>query len=255
MFTLIREMENFDLVVFTKSKHIHKRSKRMEIIYNLIANEHGKICKVWLVDTGHVNGLEVHVIYNNGICLIYNNDSKKLITGLILRPKQVERYQITMTKCMSKKVKKHMQKSYNHINFQEVESMKKIIIRIIILVVTIAFTIPIIGNCDAGAKCHKLTNKEITVNWCNEHYKNYSIKFVSTGKVPKHRASKKVIYVEQINTVSKGGYKGKVTGKKWNVKYPVKVKKGNKRVVFLVYNPRNNACDDVVCMVTCHRIK
>lgn len=117
MFTLIREMEDFDLVNTTKSKHIHTRSRRMEVIYNLIANEHGKICKVWLVDTGHHDGLEIHVVYNNGICLIFNNDSKKLITGLILRPKQVERYQITMTNCMRKKVKKHTQNNYNHINF------------------------------------------------------------------------------------------------------------------------------------------
>lgn len=117
MFTLIRELESFDMVNTTMSKHIHERSKRMEIIYNLITSEHGKICKIWLVNTGHVNGLEIHVIYNNGICLIFNNDSKKLITGLILRPKQIERYKITMTKCMSKKIKRHMQNSYNHINF------------------------------------------------------------------------------------------------------------------------------------------
>lgn len=133
--------------------------------------------------------------------------------------------------------------------------LKNTIIRIIILVVTIVFTIPIIGNCDASAKCHKLTNKEITVNWCNEHYPNYKIKFVKAGKVPKYRISKKVIYVEQINTVSKGGTKGKVIGKKWKVKYPVNVKKGKKKIVYLVYNPMNNACDDIVCMVTCYRIK
>lgn len=133
--------------------------------------------------------------------------------------------------------------------------LKNTIIRIIILVVAIVFTIPIIGNCDASAKCHKLTNKEITVNWCNEHYAGYEIKFVNTGKLPKHRASKKVIYVEQINTVSKGGYKGKIVNTNYFVRYPVKVKKGNKRLVYLVYNPRNNSCDDVVCMVSCHRIK
>lgn len=117
MFTLIRELENFDTVVFTVSKHISDRSKRMEIIYNLINNEHGKICKIWLVNTGHVNGLEAHVVYNNGVCLIYNYESHKLITGLILRFNQVKRYNITPTKCMSKKVKRHMQNSYNHINF------------------------------------------------------------------------------------------------------------------------------------------
>ena len=117
MFVLVRELEDFDMVNATMSKHLKDRSRRMEVINNLIINEHGKICKVWLVNTGHANGLEVHVIYNNGICLIFNNDSKKLVTGLILRPRQVERYQITMTKCMRKKVKNHMQKSYNYINF------------------------------------------------------------------------------------------------------------------------------------------
>lgn len=117
MFTLIRELESFDMVNTTISKHIHERSKRMEIIYNLINNEHGKICKIWIVDTGHRDGLEVHVIYNNGVCLIYNHETKKLITGLILRFNQVKRYNVTITKCMSKKVKKHVQNNYNHIDF------------------------------------------------------------------------------------------------------------------------------------------
>lgn len=117
MFTLIRELNSFDAVNATASKHVSERSKRMEVIHNLINNERGKVCKICLVDTGHRDGLEVHVIYNNGVCLIYNYESHKLITGLILRPNQVKRYNITMTKCMSKKVKKHMQNSYNHINF------------------------------------------------------------------------------------------------------------------------------------------
>ena len=80
--------------------------------------------------------------------------------------------------------------------------LKNTIVRIIILVLVITFTFPIIGNCDAGAKTHKLTNKQITVNWCHKHYDDYKIKFVKFGKIPKHRTSKKVIYVEQINTIS-----------------------------------------------------
>ena len=117
MFVLIKELESFDMVNTTMSKHVYTRSRRMQIISNLIINENGKICKIWLVDTGHRNGLEIHVVYNNGVCLIYNNNSHKLITGLILRPKQVERYKITPTKCMRNKVKKHMQCNYNHIDF------------------------------------------------------------------------------------------------------------------------------------------
>lgn len=133
--------------------------------------------------------------------------------------------------------------------------LKNTIIRIIILVLVITFTFPIIGNYDASAKTHKLTNKEITINWCHKHYKGYKVKFVKFGKVPRHRISKKVIYVEQLNTISKGRKIGKIINTKWCVRYPVKVKKGKKRIVYLVYNPRNNSIDDIVCMVACHRIK
>lgn len=117
MFVLIKELECFDMVNTTMSKHVYTRSKRMKIISNLITSENGKICKIWLVDTGHRNGLEIHVVYNNGVCLIYNSNSHKLITGLILRPQQVKRYDITLTKCMLKKVKKHLENNYNHIDF------------------------------------------------------------------------------------------------------------------------------------------
>lgn len=52
-------------------------------------------CKVvdsFIVDKGHVNGLERHDITENGIIVIYNAKSNKLVTKLIARPAQIQRY-------------------------------------------------------------------------------------------------------------------------------------------------------------------
>lgn len=45
-----------------------------------------------LVDTGHRNGLEVHVLTDTGLVFVYNHESKELVTVLIARPGQVKRY-------------------------------------------------------------------------------------------------------------------------------------------------------------------
>lgn len=51
-------------------------------------------------------------------------------------------------------------------------------------------------------------------------------------------------HIEKVITISKGGYKGKVKGTKWTVKYPKKVKKGKKVIVYMVEKKK-----DVVAMV------
>lgn len=46
----------------------------------------------FVVDKGHINGLEIHQITTTGIILIYNMNSHKLVTKLIARPAQIMRY-------------------------------------------------------------------------------------------------------------------------------------------------------------------
>lgn len=115
MFQLLGYIDNF--ITCGNTSHVINRSKRMQIINNLITCEHAKIVTYAIVNTGHKNGLEIHAVYNNGVILIYNQNTGRLITGLIARIPQIERYQIKITKAMIKKVNAHINKGYNHINF------------------------------------------------------------------------------------------------------------------------------------------
>ena len=52
----------------------------------------GKIVKAFRCDFGHRNGAEIHVIYENSIIEIYNENTQRHITTLIARPQQIRRY-------------------------------------------------------------------------------------------------------------------------------------------------------------------
>ena len=52
----------------------------------------GKCIAYFIVDKAHPNGNEIHCVYDNGIVVIYNERTKKLITELIARPAQIYRY-------------------------------------------------------------------------------------------------------------------------------------------------------------------
>lgn len=65
------------------------RQKREELIRTI---GEGKIVQGFIVDRGHKNGKELHIITTTGIIRIYNYNSKKLVTKLIARPNQIKRY-------------------------------------------------------------------------------------------------------------------------------------------------------------------
>ena len=100
----------------------------------------------------------------------------------------------------------------------------------------------------------KITSKKLAINYCKKYYKKYKVKFVKYNHVPKNRKSKKVIYIEVVNTISKGGKIGK-TKDNYTIKYNKSVKKGKKVAVYLVYNPKNNSCDDVVAVACNNKIR
>ena len=52
----------------------------------------GKIVKTTIVDRGHPNGPELHKITSTGLIMIYNQWTGKMITILIARPAQIQRY-------------------------------------------------------------------------------------------------------------------------------------------------------------------
>jgi hypothetical protein len=73
------------------SKHYRwQRNKREKFI-----DEHfkyGYLVDEFIVDKGHPHGAERHCITNNGVIIIYNVNSGKLVTKLLARPQQIKRY-------------------------------------------------------------------------------------------------------------------------------------------------------------------
>ena len=115
MFQLIGYINSFKAC--GQTSHALNRSKRLQIAERLIIEESAKVVKIAVVNKGHANGNEIHVVYNNGIIKVYNARTRKFITVLIARVPQVERYKIKVTKTMRNKIKSHVKNGYNQIEF------------------------------------------------------------------------------------------------------------------------------------------
>ena len=115
MFQLIGYMNNF--TACGKTSHAVNRSKRLQVAERLIIEESAKVIRIAVVDKGHENGNEIHIVYNNGVIKIYNANTRKFITVLIAREPQIVRYKIKVTKTMKKKINLHIKQGYNQIAF------------------------------------------------------------------------------------------------------------------------------------------
>lgn len=115
MFQIIGYIDNF--ATCGNTSHVMTRSKRLQVAERLIIEESAKVVKIAVVNKGHKNGNEIHVIFNNGIIKVYNEHTSKFITVLIARVPQIERYNIKVTKTMQAKIKSHIAKGYNNIAF------------------------------------------------------------------------------------------------------------------------------------------
>ena len=115
MFQIIGYTDNFTPCGITS--HGVNRSKRLQIAERLIIEESAKVVKIAVVNKGHKNGNEIHLVYNNGVVKIYNQNTRKFITVLIARVPQIERYKVKITKTMRNKIKSHIKQGYNHIEF------------------------------------------------------------------------------------------------------------------------------------------
>ena len=113
MFQIIGYMNNF--TTCGNTSHVVKRSRRLQVAQRLINEEDAKVVKIAIVNKGHKNGAEAHVIYNNGVVKVYNANTHKYITMLIAREAQIERYNVKVTKTMRNKIKKHIAEGYNYI--------------------------------------------------------------------------------------------------------------------------------------------
>ena len=115
MFELLGYIETF--TACGQTSHAVNRSKRLQIAERLIYEESAKVVKIAVVNKGHKNGNEIHLVYNNGVVKVYNENTRKFITVLIARAPQIERYKIKVTKTMRNKIKSHIAKGYNNIAF------------------------------------------------------------------------------------------------------------------------------------------
>ena len=74
------------------SKHYnYKRGKRERLIEKRLHGD-GNIIDGFIVDRGHKHGAEVHSLTDNAVIVVHNLESGKLVTKLIARPEQIERY-------------------------------------------------------------------------------------------------------------------------------------------------------------------
>ena len=115
MFELLGYIEEF--ATCGNTSHVAKRSRRLQVAEQLINEESAKVIKIAVVDKGHKNGNEAHVIYNNGVVKIYNERTGRFITVLIARLPQIERYHINVSPAMKQKIKIHVENGYNEIEF------------------------------------------------------------------------------------------------------------------------------------------
>ena len=115
MFELLGYMETF--TASGQTSHVANRSKRLQVAERLIIEESAKVVKIAVVNKGHKNGNEIHLVYNNGVVKIYNANSRKFITVLIARVPQIERYKVKITRTMRKKINLHIKNGYNQIEF------------------------------------------------------------------------------------------------------------------------------------------
>ena len=96
------------------SSHYSKeREAREKLIIQLGGD--GKPIKEVVVDRGHKNGKEIHIVTDNAVVIIKNKDSGKLVTKLIARPQQIRRYipNISPVSTIIKKATERMRLGYN----------------------------------------------------------------------------------------------------------------------------------------------
>ena len=74
------------------SKHYKKQRYKREKFINRYLKDDGNIIDEFIIDKGHENGAEIHSITDNGLIIIRNLNSGKLITKLLARENQIKRY-------------------------------------------------------------------------------------------------------------------------------------------------------------------
>lgn len=101
------------------SLHYDKeRYYREMFIYNYLGGN-GEIVDSFIVDKGHKDGIELHCVTNHGLIIIYNVNTRKMITKLIARPWQIERLYMHTKKIPSEELlelcREHQKMGFNYL--------------------------------------------------------------------------------------------------------------------------------------------
>ena len=125
--------------------------------------------------------------------------------------------------------------------------MRKLIIACTLLTIAFVINIATISNVYAGTK----TDKKVVKSYVHKIYPKHKIKYCKD--IPENRKSKKKVYVQVLITQSEGkfGY----TDEGYYVNYGRYIKKYKTVRAYLIYNPENNDCDDVVNLVIKGKLK
>lgn len=74
------------------SEHYNNERYNREEFINEYLHGDGNIIDEFIVDKGHPHGAERHCITDNGVIIVFNLNSGKLVTKLLARPQQIKRY-------------------------------------------------------------------------------------------------------------------------------------------------------------------
>ena len=92
--------------ITSHSNNTHERYS----VYKYILST--KFVDCFIVDKGHVNGLEIHCINEYGLIYIYNKRTLKLVTIISPRPAQIKRYYIALELTTCEVIKNLIKISY-----------------------------------------------------------------------------------------------------------------------------------------------
>jgi preprotein translocase subunit SecB len=76
------------------TKHASKDNQKRFEKYSKLFNQNTKLLGVITLDKGHINGKEIHIIFNNRVTIIFNYRTKKFVTALYLRNGQIKKYNL-----------------------------------------------------------------------------------------------------------------------------------------------------------------
>lgn len=127
----------------------------------------------------------------------------------------------------------------------------------VVIFATMVLLFAVRSDASETGKTGGRSDKDIIREYVRKTYgKQYKISVNRAENIPdkvlEHRKGKKIVYIDKYITKSFGKY-GKVTtkgvfhGRKIN--YAKSIRKGEKVIVYLVYNPSSNSTDDIVAII------